>query len=69
MIKHIDNPLRLARIKSNLSPEEAARALGITKGYLLKLEAGRATPSFTVALKMRGVYKTTLDELFRGLYE
>jgi transcriptional regulator with XRE-family HTH domain len=65
--KAIDNlgeTFRRARQTSGMTLETAARRAEVTKGYLSKVESGRAMPSIAVISKLADVYRVTLSDLF-----
>lgn len=55
---------RLLRIRANLTLEEVARATGVTRGYLSKVERGLVKPSVGSALKLAKVLNVSVDDLF-----
>lgn len=60
--------LRSARLRTGLGVREAARAAGVSHSHLINLEAGRRTPSRTVAEALIRVLALDVatSELLRG---
>lgn len=55
---------KLLRLRANLTLEEVAKATGVTRGYLSKIERGLVKPSVGSALKLAKVLDVSVDELF-----
>jgi putative transcriptional regulator len=53
-----------ARKKLDLTQEELANRVGISRAYLANIEAGKHTPSLDVARKLSVELKLTVEELF-----
>jgi transcriptional regulator with XRE-family HTH domain len=56
--------LKLLRVQANLTLEELASTVDMTRGYLSKIERGIATPSIGVALKLADALHVSVEELF-----
>jgi transcriptional regulator with XRE-family HTH domain len=56
--------LKLLRVQANLTLEDLARTVEMTRGYLSKIERGLATPSIGVALKLANALNVSVEELF-----
>lgn len=52
------------RTKENMTQEELANLLGISKDYLSMIERGIRNPSFKLAKKIADVFCTTVDDIF-----
>jgi putative transcriptional regulator len=52
------------RKKLDLTQDEVARRVGISRAYLANIEAGKHTPSLEVAAKLSAVLKMSIDDLF-----
>jgi transcriptional regulator with XRE-family HTH domain len=50
--KRMEHPLRTYRKRANITLERLAVAVGVTKGFLSKIETGRQTPSLRIAAKI-----------------
>ena len=55
--------LKAARVNKNLTQEEAAKLLGISKDSLWNYENGRSFPDVRVVKKMEEVYGLSYDNL------
>ena len=56
--------LAAARINANMTQEEAARAIGVSKGTIISWEKGRISPKYNQMVKLCEVYKMPLDAIF-----
>ncbi len=61
----LDVLLRAARVGAGLSQGELARRAGVTRQAVSAIEAGRAAPTMSVALRLARVLGQRVDELFR----
>lgn len=61
----IINHLKDFRKKNNLSQEELANALGLSRQSIIAIEQGRCTPSLPVAFSICDFFNTAFDEIFR----
>ncbi|MDP4011877.1 MAG: helix-turn-helix transcriptional regulator [Candidatus Roizmanbacteria bacterium] len=52
------------RTKSNVTQQELADAIGVTRQTIFAIEKGRYTPSVALALKLAHYFKVTVEELF-----
>ncbi len=52
------------RRKENMTQEELAKLLGISKDYLSMIERGVRNPSFKLAKKIADVFSATVDDIF-----
>lgn len=56
--------LKSARLKANMTQEEAAEALHVTKGVISHWEIGRGSePSIGRLIQLADIYKVSVDEL------
>ncbi|WP_117210876.1 helix-turn-helix transcriptional regulator [Allorhizocola rhizosphaerae] len=64
----MDHPLRnrikLERARHNLTQEQLAVLVGVTRKTINTVEIGRFVPSTILALKLAKVLHTTVEELF-----
>lgn len=56
--------IKQLRQKHDLTQEELAERLGVTRQSLISLEAGRSVPSIALALRIAGVFNLPLDSIF-----
>ena len=58
------NNLRVARAVQQLTQEELARCIGVSRQTINAMEAGKYVPSTMLALKLARVFGKTVEELF-----
>ncbi|PKI16505.1 helix-turn-helix transcriptional regulator [Colwellia sp. 12G3] len=62
----ISNQLRKKRFeKDEMTQQELAKALGVTRQTIAAIEAGKYSPSLEVAFCLTDIFDTQLDELFQ----
>lgn len=62
----ISNQLRKKRFeKDEMTQQELAKALGVTRQTIAAIEAGKYSPSLEVAFCLTDIFETPLDELFQ----
>jgi putative transcriptional regulator len=64
MTEHVHNCVQETRTKSGLTQEALADAVGVSRQTISAIEKGNYTPSVLLALKIAGVFKTTVEVLF-----
>jgi putative transcriptional regulator len=60
----IKNKLKLSRVETDLTQEQLADLVGVTRQTIGLIEAGRYNPSLRLCLAMSKVLGKGLDELF-----
>ena len=58
------NRLKVARAEADLTQEELAKLVGVSRQSINAIESGRYVPSTVLALKMAGVFGKSVEELF-----
>lgn len=58
------NNLRVARAVQQLTQEELARCIGVSRQTINAMEAGKYVPSTMLALKLARVFGKPVEELF-----
>ena len=58
------NNLRVARAMQQLTQEELARRIGVSRQTINAMEAGKYVPSTMLALKLARVFGKPVEELF-----
>jgi len=56
--------LKLARVAKNLSQEELAEEIGVTRQTIGLIEKGKYNPTLNLCIKLVKALDRTLDELF-----
>ncbi|OPX61606.1 MAG: helix-turn-helix protein [Methanomassiliicoccales archaeon PtaB.Bin134] len=59
------NRLRVYRTMTNLTQEELAEKLGITRQTVIAIEKERYDPSLELAFKMAMFFRVSIEELFQ----
>jgi len=57
------------RTKAEITQEELAGAVGVTRQTIIAIEKGNYTPSVILALKIAKFFKKPLEEIFSIKYE
>ena len=60
----INNRLKLARVEKDLTQEQLADLVGVTRQTIGLIEAGKYNPSLKLCLAMSKVLDKGLDQLF-----
>lgn len=58
------NKIRIYRAIHNLTQEELARKISVTRKTVNSIEGGKYNPSIDVAYKMAKLFNVTIEELF-----
>ena len=58
------NRLKVARAEMNLTQEELAKRIGVSRQTINAVESGRYVPSTVLALKMAQVFGKPVEEVF-----
>lgn len=56
--------LKVARARHNLTQQQLADKVGVSRQTINSIEAGRYVPSTVLSLKISEVFRTTVNELF-----
>ena len=62
----IGNKLHRARTKANLTQEQVAEALGVSRQTISNWENGKSLPDILSVIRMSELYQISLDELLKG---
>lgn len=60
----LKNNIRVQRAIKNITQEELAAAVGVTRKTVNTIENGKYTPSTTLAIRMARYFGITVEELF-----
>ena len=58
------NRLKVARAEMDLTQEELANRIGVSRQSINAIESGRYVPSTVLALKMAQVFGKSVEEIF-----
>jgi putative transcriptional regulator len=58
------NNLKVLRAQLNITQEELAAAIGVTRKTINTIERGRFTPSTILALKLAGFFNIPVEKIF-----
>lgn len=64
MADSVHNKLKLLRVTRDLTQEELAEALGVTRHTIMAIENGRYLPSIALALRVAQYFDRPLEEIF-----
>lgn len=64
MSEYIYNSIQEERSKKNLTQEELARKVSVTRQTIIAIERGNYTPSLLLAMKLARVFDVTVEKLF-----
>ncbi len=60
----IENRVKLARVEKNLTQEQLADLVGVTRQTIILIEAAKYNPTLKLCLLIKKVTCKSLDELF-----
>lgn len=58
------NRLKIARAELNITQEELAKRIGVSRQTINAVESGKYVPSTVLALKMAQVFGKSVEEIF-----
>ena len=61
----VRNQIKERRLRHGLSPEELAKAVGVSRQSINSIERGRYIPSLPLALRFARLFDCPLDDLFQ----
>jgi putative transcriptional regulator len=59
------NTIKVERAKLNLTQQDLADKVGVSRQTINSIEAERYVPSTVLAIKISEVFKTTVNEIFK----
>ena len=65
----ITNRVYELRMKAEVTQEELAEAVGVTRQTIIAVEKGNYTPSVLLSLKIARFFKKSVEEVFNIKYE
>jgi putative transcriptional regulator len=63
----LENNIRVLRAVKNISQEQLAQELGVTRQTIHAVETGKYNPSLDLAFKMARFFEKSIEEIF--IYE
>jgi putative transcriptional regulator len=69
MQEKIKNEVNKFRIEMGITQEELASRVNVSRQTIIALEKGNYTPSILLALKIAGVFKLPVENIFKISYE
>ena len=64
MTEYVANKVQSARTEANITQEELAERVGVSRQTIIAIEKGNYTPSVLLALKIARAFKVSVDTLF-----
>ncbi len=64
MSECIHNSIQEERVKKNLTQEELAKKVSVTRQTIIAIEKGNYTPSLLLAMKLAKIFDITVEKLF-----
>jgi putative transcriptional regulator len=58
------NTIKVERAKLNITQQELADKVGVSRQTINSIEAERYVPSTVLAIKIANIFKTTVNEVF-----
>lgn len=59
------NTLKVERAKLNMTQQDLADKVGVSRQTINSIETERYVPSTVLAIKIAGVFKTTVNDIFK----
>lgn len=59
------NTLKVERAKLNITQQDLADKVGVSRQTINSIEAERYVPSTVLAIKISEIFKTTVNEIFK----
>lgn len=69
MSEQVLNTISKLRTQKNITQEELAKAVGVTRQTISAMEKGNYTPSVLLAIKIAEFFKTSVESIFTVTYE
>jgi putative transcriptional regulator len=58
------NRLKVCRAMYDMTQEELAKKVGVTRQTIISIEAGRYSPSLELAFRLAKIFNTTIEDVF-----
>lgn len=69
MAESIKNTVYDMRTKSQLTQEELASKIGVTRQTIIAIEKGNYTPSVLLAIKIASLFEVSVEDIFSISYD
>ena len=69
MQEYISNEVNKLRTTENVTQEELANELHVSRQTIIAIEKGNYTPSILLALKISAFFKLPVEKIFKIIYE
>ena len=63
-MESVHNTVQESRIRADITQEELAHKVGVSRQTVIAIEKGNYTPSVLLAIKLAKVFKTSVESLF-----
>ena len=63
-VQELNNKIKVYRAMKNISQEELAVAIGVTRKTINTIETGKFVPSTIIALKKARYFKVSVEDIF-----
>lgn len=60
----IENHVRVYRAKHQMTQEDLAKAVGVTRQTIIALEKGSYVPSLELAFRLSALFETPIESIF-----
>jgi len=67
--EYVKNNVYSFRIEKNVTQEDLALAVGVSRQTIISIEKGNYTPSVHLALKIASFFKVPVEKIFKIAYE
>ncbi len=62
--RHVQTKLKVYRAMHDLTQEDLAQAVGVTRQTVIAMEKGQYNPSLELAFKIAHYFKVTIEDVF-----
>ena len=69
MSEHISNDVNRLRMSRNITQEELAEEIRVSRQTIIAIEKGNYTPSILLALKLSKFFNLPVEKVFKISYE
>ncbi len=60
----MENSLKVWRAKRDITQEELASSVGVTRQTIIAIERGKYDPSLELAFRLAGFFECTIEDIF-----